>query len=710
MKTYDEKHIKNVALIGAAKSGKTTLAETMLFEAGIINRRGTIEEKNTLSDYHEIEQERGSSVYATPLHTEWRDYKINIIDTPGLDDFIGEVIAAIRVCDTAVILLNAQHGVEVGTEILFDYVDKYQRPTLLAVNALDHEKANFQQTLEEAQSLFGPAVTVMQYPVNTGAGFNAIIDLLKMTMYRFPDTGGKPEKLPIPQEELEQANLLHNQLVEKAAENDEKLMELYFEKGNLDEDELREGIKTGMMNHQIFPVFCLSAKKDMGSGRLMGFIDNVAPSAVDMPGELMEDGSTLKCDPLAPTRLFVFKTLVEPHLGKLSLFKVMSGEVSTGMEFMNEKTGTAERIGQLFILDGKNRNLTDKLRAGDIGATLKLKNTQTCDTLNGKGAGGTIDPIHFPEPKLRTAIIAKNKVDDEKLGEVLQEIHSEDPTIEIKYDKETRQILLFAQGDLHLSVTRWRLQHIYKMEIEFVTPRIPYRETIQRPADANYRHKKQSGGAGQFGEVFLRIEPWYKGMPLPSDLTVRDTEEHELPWGGKLVFLNCITGGVIDTRFMPSILKGVMEKMSVGPLTGSYVRDVRVAVYDGKMHAVDSNDISFKIAGMMAFREAFHQAEPRLLEPVYEIETEAPESVMGDVMSELQSRRSIILGFDNRDGHQVIKARTPLAELDKFNVSLRSISQGKAKVKASFAEYAPVPPELQRKLAEEYRKQEAELH
>ncbi len=709
MKTYDEKHIKNIALIGSAKSGKTTLAETMLFEAGITNRRGTVEEKNTLSDYHEIEHERGSSVYATPLHTEWKDYKINIIDTPGLDDFIGEVVAAIRVCDTAVILLNAQHGVEIGTEIIFDYVDKYQRPTILAINQLDHEKADFQNTLEEAKNFFGPAVTLMQYPVATGTGFNAIIDLLKMTMYKFPVTGGKPEKLPIPESELERANKLHNELVEKAAENDEKLMEMYFEKGNLDEDELRQGLKLGMMNHHVFPVFCISAKKDMGSGRLMGFIDNVAPSAVDMPAEILEDGTEIKCNPDAPTRLFIYKTLVEPHLGKLSLFKVMSGELKPGQDFYNDKSGTTERIAQLFILDGKNRNPVDSLKAGDIGATLKLKNTRTSDTLNARGASGNIDPIHFPEPKVRVAILAKNKADDEKLGEVLSEIHAEDPTIVIHYDKEIRQLLIYAQGDLHLAVTKWRLQHVYKMEVEFEKPRIPYRETIQKIAEASYRHKKQSGGAGQFGEVYLRIEPFYDGMPNPKDLTVRDTEIHDLPWGGKMVFLNCITGGVIDSRFMPSIVKGVMEKMSEGPLTGSYVRDVRVAVYDGKMHPVDSNDISFKIAGMMAFKEAFHAAEPQLLEPIYDVETEAPEQVMGDVMSELQTRRSIIMGMDSRNGYQVVKAKTPLAELDKFNTALRSIAQGRARVKANFAEYAPVPGELQKKLTEEYKKSEQEL-
>ncbi|HMT28506.1 MAG TPA: elongation factor G, partial [Bacteroidia bacterium] len=627
-----------------------------------------------------------------------------IIDTPGLDDFIGEVLSAVRVCDTAVMLLNAQHGVEVGSELVWNYVDEYKKPTIFAVNQLDHEYANFNATVDQAKKQFGKQVTIMQYPVNQGTEFNAIIDLLKMTMYRFPANGGKPEKLPIPDSELERANQLHNELVEKAAENDENLMELFFQKGNLDEDEMRIGIKKGMMNHDIFPVFCLSAKKNMGSGRLMGFIDNVAPSAIEMPAETAVDGSEVPCDPAKPTVLFVFKTLVEPHLGKLTFFKVLSGEVTVGMELNNPSTDTTERIGQLFIMDGKNRNPIDRLKAGDIGSTLKLKNTQTNHTLNGKGSNVQIKPIEFPLPRIRTAIVSKNKADDEKLSEVLSEIHMEDPTLIVHFDRETKQVLLLGQGELHLAVTKWRLAHIYKMEIDFEKPRIPYRETILKPANASYRHKKQSGGAGQFGEVYMKIEPLNNGHNGKSEYQVRDKEEVQLPWGGKLVFNNCITGGVIDSRFIPSIMKGVMDKMSEGPLTGSFVRDISVSVYDGKMHPVDSNDISFKIAGMMAFRDAFHQAEPQLLEPIYDVEIEMPEDLMGDVMSELQSRRSVITGMDSRGGHQVIKARTPLAELDKSAVSLRSITQGRARIKSTFAEYLPVPPELQKKLAEEYHK------
>ncbi|GAA4415607.1 elongation factor G [Nibrella viscosa] len=711
MKAYDEKHIKNVVLIGPAKSGKTTLAETMLYEAGLLTRRGTVEERNTISDYHEVEHERGSSVYATSLHTEWRDYKINIIDTPGLDDFIGEVITSITVCDTAVILLNAQNGVEVGTELLWDYVDRYNKPTILAVNQLDHDKANYTQTIDEAKAFFGPAVTIMQYPLNAGTGFNCIIDLLKMVMYKFPETGGKPQKLPIPDSEKERADQLHNELVEKAAENDEALMEQYFEKGSLDEDELREGLKIGMMKHQVFPVFCLSAKKDIGTGRMMGFIDNVAPSAVDTAGELTEEGQEVPYDPAGPTRLFIFKTLVEPRLGRLSFFKVISGEVSVGMDLQNEKTATAERISQLFIVDGRNRNPIDRLKAGDIGCTVKLKNTATGHTLNGKGATGNIRPIQFPPAKTRTAIVARNKQDDEKLSEVLNEIHLEDPTLNVEYNQEVKQVILEGQGDLHLTVTKWKLENLYKIPVEYQKVRIPYRETIQRPALSSYRHKKQSGGAGQFGEVFIKVEPYYEGMPPLKDYPVRETETVDLPWGGKLVFNNCIVGGVIDARFLPSIMKGIMEKMAQGPLTGSYVRDVRVSVYDGKMHPVDSNDISFKIAGMMAFREAFLQAEPQLLEPVHDIEVLVPAGLMGDAMTELQTHRSMILNIDSEGNNQVIRARTPLAELDVLLPALRNLSQGKAKVRSQFAEYSPVPSELQKRISEEFSKTElAEVH
>ncbi|MBI1767108.1 MAG: elongation factor G [Bacteroidetes bacterium] len=699
MKIYDDKHIKNIVLLGAPKTGKTLLAEDMLFEAGITHRRGTIEGKNTVSDYHEIEQERGNSVFATVLHTEWRDYKINIIDTPGFDDFAGEMIASLRVADTCVVAINAQHGAEVGTDLIWNYVKQFDKPVIFAVNQADHPKADFDKALASLKEHYGNAVIQMQYPLNQGESFNSIIDLLKMVMYKFSTTGGKPEKLPIPDSEKEKADRLHNELVEKAAENDEKLMEKYFEKGTLDEDEMREGLKLGMVHHDLFPVFVMSGKKNMGTGRMMGFIDNVAPSPIDAKPEKTSSGKELTFDRNQPAVLFIFKTHLEPNLGKLSYFKVMSGEVTPTSELINTQTGSVERFHQLFIMDGKARNPVEKLVAGDIGATLKLKDTFTNQTLHAKGFEVEVEPIVFPEPRMQVAVIALSKNDDEKIGEVLGKIHQEDPTLQVGFSKELKQLIISAQGESHLTVCKWFLENLYKLHVDFVTPRISYRETIRKPMSASYRHKKQSGGAGQFGEVYIKIEPYYEGMPEPTEFSVRGKEFIDLEWGGKLVFYNCIVGGVIDARFIPSILKGVMEKMEEGPITGSYVRDVRVMVHDGKMHPVDSNDISFKIAGMMAFKDAFMKAEPQLLEPICDLEIKVPEEIMGDVMGDLQTRRALIMGIDTSGNYQVIKARAPLAELDKYSTSLRSISQGRASFTQRFADYVPVPFDLQQKLA-----------
>jgi len=708
MKVFDEKHIKNIVLLGSSKSGKTTLAETMLFEAGLINRRGRVEDKNTVSDYHEIEHERENSVYATLMHTEWRNYKINIIDTPGLDDFMGEVIAPVRVADTCVFLINAQHGVEVGTELQWEYVDKFRKPTIFVINQMDHGKANFDDSLESIKERFGSAATLMQYPVNPGEGFNQIIDLLKMTMYTFGKDGGKPEKLPIPDEEKEKADALHNELVEKAAENDETLMELYFEKGELTEDELRQGLKIGMRNHEVFPIFCLSAINNMGSGRLMGFIDNVAPSAVDTQPEISESGDETPYDPKGETVLFAFKTQYEPNLGKMTYFKVISGEIKTGTDLKNHQTGSTERINQLFIIDGHKRNSVDKLVTGDIGATLKLKETGTNHTLRSSKSNIGLAPIEFPDPRIRTAIEAQTKSDEEKMSEVLHKLNEEDQTVIVEYSPELKQLIMSCQGELHMNIIKWVLEHNFKLNIDFIKPKIPYRETIQKLAESSYRHKKQSGGAGQFGEVFLKVEPYTEGMPDPQGVSVRAREIIDLPWGGKLAFFNCIVGGAIDARFIPSIQKGIMERMQEGPLTGSYVRDVRVIVYDGKMHPVDSNDISFKIAGKMAFRDAFIKASPLLLEPINDLEVLVPEDLMGDVMTDLQTRRSIIQGMDSRGRYQVVRARTPLVELDRYTTSLRSLTQGKANFSTRFAEYSTVPPDLQKQLMDGYKEEEVE--
>ena len=699
MTTFDDKHIKNVVFVGAHKSGKTTLAETMLFEAGLINRRGTIDGKNTVSDYHEVEQEREMTIFATPLHTEWRNYKINIIDTPGLDDFIGEIASSLRVADTVAMVINVQHGVEVGTEIIWNYTDRFRKPTLFVINQIDHPKAAFDETFQSIKSQFGNNATLVQYPIIV-EGKQCIIDVLKMRMYKFGEEGGKPEKLDIPASEKARADELHNELVEKAAENDEELMELFFDKGTLNEDEMRQGIKLGMANHELFPVFCVSAEKDMGSGRLMGFIDNVCPAASDLENEQSVEGDPIPCKPDAATALFVFKTQHEPNLGQISFFKVKSGKIKAGDKLTNGRTSDDEAINQLFIMDGNKRTPVDELTCGDIGATLKLKHTETNDTLYAGSKQITVKPIKFPQPRIRRAVKALNKRDDEKLVEILKKLSSQDPTIKVEMSHELKQLILLCQGELHLAVIEWTVKVENGIEVEFSQPRISYRETIQRSASASYRHKKQSGGAGQFGEVHLKVEPWHEGMPEPEGYNIRGKDEISLDWGGKLIFYNCIVGGVIDARYLPSILKGVMEVMEEGPLTGSYIRDVRVMVYDGKMHPVDSNDISFKIAGGHAFKEAFLNANPQLLEPIRELEVQVPESLMGDVMTDLQNRRSIILGMEAVGVYQRIKAKTPEAELYQYSTTLRSLTQGRASFSSKFSEFMIVPQNIQKDVIE----------
>jgi len=697
MKIYDDKHIKNVVFVGAHNSGKTTLAETMLFEAGLINRRGKVEAKNTISDYHEIEHEKGNSVYATPLHTEWRNYKINILDTPGLDDFIGEVISSIRVADTVVTVLNSQYGVEVGTEIIWNYIDKYHKPTLFVINQIDHPNVKFEESFNSIKNLVGNNAVKIQYPLKV-EGAQCIIDVLKMKMYKFSAEGGKPEKFKIPKDQKELADNLHNELVEKAAENDEELMELFFEKGSLNENELRKGIKAGMLNHELFPVFCISALNDMGSGRLMGFIDNVAPAAADLKPEQGVNGKEISSKKEAPTAVFVFKTVHQPNLGQLSFFKVMSGEVKLNDKLVNSRSGETETLNQLFIMDGKERKQVTKLTVGDIGASLKLKYTETNDSLSKEGYDVVIKPIQYPQQRIRRAIFAVNTKDEEKLSESLRKIHSQDPTVIISFSNETRQQILACQGELHLATIDWTLKNIYGVEARFEKPKISFRETIQRSSSANYRHKKQSGGSGQFAEVHMKIEPWLEGMEEPEGFNLRGKEQVDLPWDGKLVFYNCIVGGVIDQRYLPSIMKGILEVMEKGPLTGSYIRDVRVMVYDGKMHTVDSNDISFKIAGAHAFKEAFLNANPKLLEPAMDLTLTVPEEMVGNVMTELQTRRSIIQGIDNSNNYQILRCIAPEAELFGFSTELRSLTKGRATFKSVFSSYQPVPTNVQKNL------------
>jgi elongation factor G len=678
MKVYPTQNIRNVVLLGNTKSGKTTLAETMLFEGKVIDRRGSVEAKTTVSDNSEIEQIYQRSIYPSLLYTEFMDNKLNIIDAPGSDDFVGGVISAFKVVDTGIMVVNAQHGVEVGTEILARYAQKHCKPLIIALNQLDHEKASFENSLDTLRQTFGKKVVVVQFPVEAGTAFDSFVDVLKMKMYRFTDENGHREELDIPDNLKDQAEEYHQELIEMAAENDESLMEAFFEQGRLSEDEVRKGLAVGLAQCEIMPLFCVSAKKDVGVKRLMEFVINVAPTPDKTPQRL-KDGELVPCDASGQTSVFIYKTAVEQHLGEVSYFRVMSGKLTEGMDVVNPVNSSKERISTIYAVAGKRKEKITEIVAGDIGCAVKLKSVKTNQTLNNGSQDWVFEPIVFPPSKFRTAIKAKQEKDEEKLGEILNRAHAEDPTIVVEYSKELKQTILSGQGEHHINILKWHLNNTHKLEIDLFNPKIPYRETITKPAIADYRHKKQSGGAGQFGEVHLLIDPVVEGAPVNNRfkvegrelvLNIKGKEEYTMEWGGKLEYYSCIVGGAIDARFMPAILKGVLEKMEEGPLTGSYARDIRVFVYDGKMHPVDSNEISFKLAGRNAFKEAFKKAGPKIMEPVYDVEVLVPSDYMGDVMSDLQNRRSMIEGMSSDKGFEVIKAKVPLAELNKYSTTI----------------------------------------
>ena len=712
MKVYQSNEIKNIALIGSKGSGKTTLAEAMLYECGVIKRRGSIDAQNTVSDYFPVEKEYGYSVFSTVFYAEFNDKKLNVIDCPGSDDFVGGAITALTVTDTGVIVVDSQYGVEVGTQNIFRYAEKLEKPVIFAMNQLDGEKADFDNSMEQLREHFGNKVTVIQYPINAGPSFNAMIDVLLMKMYKWKPEGGVPEISDIPAEEMDKATELHQKLVEAAAENDESLMEKFFDQGKLTEDEMREGIRKGLITRDIFPVFCVSALKDMGVRRMMEVLGNVVPFVSDMPAPISDGGEEVKPDVNGPTSLYCFKTTVEPHIGEVIYFKVMSGSVSEGEDLVNTDRGNKERIAQMFCVCGQVRTKVDKLVAGDIGATVKLKDVKTGNTLNGKGCEYTFkELVKYPDPKFQRAIKPVVEAEAEKLSEILTRMHEEDPTWIIEQSKELKQTIVSGQGEFHLRTLKWRIENNDKINIEFHEPRIPYRETITKAARADYRHKKQSGGAGQFGEVHLIIEPYYEGMPAPESykfgnqeykMSVRDTQTIDLEWGGKLVVNNCIVGGAIDARFIPAIVKGLMDRMEQGPLTGSYARDVRVCIYDGKMHPVDSNEISFRLAGRNAFSEAFKNAGPKILEPIYDVEVLVPSDKMGDVMSDLQGRRAIIMGMSSEKGFEKITAKVPLKEMSNYSTSLSSITGGRSSFSMKYASYELVPSDVQEKLLKAY--------
>ncbi len=699
---YSSDNIRNVVMLGHSGSGKTSFTECMLYEAGQINRLGTVTDQSITSDYTNIEKERGNSIFSTLMHAYWKDSKINIIDTPGYDDFIGEVISALKVADTGVIMLHAVNGVEVGTEIVWDYIQRFKTPGVLIINQLDKEKADYQTTLDQAIERFGNKVIPIQYPLNEGDGFNTIVDALRMIVYKFPVDGGKPTKEAIPESEIRRAQEMHNVLVEVAAENDEALMEKFFEEGTLNETELAAGLTLALAHQQFFPVFCCSSTQNMGSGRIMGFINDIAPSPSQRPPAELTSGETLTCDPSADPTLFVFKTLSEPKVGMLSYFKVYSGSVRSGEEFYNQRTRSNERISQLFLSNGKNRSNVDHLQAGDIGVTVKLKDVLTNDTMTSREGISVITPIEYPLSRIRTAVTPPSKSEMEKLMKALHQIEMEDPTLRVEQNAQLKQTLLHGQGQLHLDLIKYRIEKVNGINMEFEKPKIPYRETITKLSEASYRHKKQSGGSGQFAEVHMRIEPYHEGMADPASLTVRKIQIDDLPWGGKLAFYWCIVGGSIDAKYINAIKKGIISKMEEGPLTGSRVQNIRVCVYDGKMHAVDSNDMAFMIASAQAFKEAFKSAAPQILEPIYDLEVLCSNDVMGDVMGDLQTRRSMIQGMGAEGHYQKIMAKVPLAELYLYSSSLRSMSQGRAKFSRVFAAYNAVPHDVQQALLAEH--------
>ncbi len=717
MKVYNSHEIKNIALLGNDGSGKTTLTEALLFECGQIKRRGRITAKNTVSDYFPVEQDYGYSVFSTVFHTEWAGKKLNIIDCPGSDDFVGAALTALNVTDTALLLINGNFGPEVGTQNHFRYTEKLSKPVIFLVNQLDSENTDYDQVVENLQGIYGNKVVPVQYPIQTGPDFHELIDVILMKKLTWKPEGGEPTLEDIPEAEKERAEAMHRALVEAAAENDEGLMEKFFETEQLTEDEMREGIRKGMVTRSIFPVFCVCASKNMGVGRLMEFLGNVVPFVDEMPPVHNTRGQEVKLDPEGPTSIYFFKTGVEPHIGEVQYFKVMSGTVHEGDDLNNSDRGSKERMAQLFVCSGANREKVEQLSAGDIGCTVKLKDVRTGNTLNAKDCENRFNFIKYPNPKFTRAIRALNEADTEKMMAALSRMRQEDPTWQVEQSKELRQILVHGQGEFHLRTLKWRLENLDKIPVEFYPQRIPYRETITRMARADYRHKKQSGGAGQFGEVHLIVEPYSEGMPDPTvykvgnqeiRVAIKGKEEIPLEWGGKLVFINSVVGGAIDARFMPAILKGVMSRMEQGPLTGSYARDVRVVVYDGKMHPVDSNELSFMLAGRNAFSQAFKEAGPKILEPIYDVEVFVPADKLGDVMSDLQGRRGMIIGMSSENGYEKLQAKVPLNEMSSYATTLSSLTGGRASFIMKFASYELVPGDLQTKLVQQHEQELSE--
>ncbi len=699
MKDYSADAVRNVALIGHGGAGKTTMAESMLHVAGATTRLGRVEEGNTVSDYHTDEIERQISITTSLLHAEWKGVKVNIIDTPGYTDFTGEVKCGLRVSDTGILVLKAVEGVEVGSEIVWQYAKEYNDAVLFVVNKLDNENADFESVLNAAKSRFSHDIAVVQFPVARGAQFESVVDLLRMKLLKFSKDGkGKYTEAEIPAELKAKADAMREELVEQIAETDETIMNAFFEKGGLGEEELKVGLRTGIRLRKIFPLLCTGSTQSIGIQSLLDFLVDYCPSPLDVPqtrgyapGSPLngEPGVVVKCEASAPPSLFIFKTVSEAHVGELSFFKVYSGTVTPGMDLVNVANSKGERLAQLFLMNGKERKEVARISAGDIGAVVKLKDSHTNNTLSGKTSPVILPPIKFPEPVISMAIVAKAKGDEDKIATGLHSLHEEDPTFVMSVDPELHQTVISGQGELHLGIVINRLKAKYGVEVEMVEPKIPYRETIRgRANEVEYKHKKQTGGRGQYGHVWIKVEP--------------------LPRGTGFEFEDAIVGGVVPGRFIPAVEKGLQEAMVSGVIAGYKVVDVKVTLFDGSYHDVDSDEHSFKIAGRMAFKKGFKEAKPVLLEPIYEIEVTVPEEYMGDVMGDISSRRGKILGMDSDGSHQVIKALVPLKELFRYSTTLRSMTQGRGIHRQKFDHYEEMPREIAEKIVAEHAKQKVD--
>jgi elongation factor G len=692
MREYKSVDIRNMALVGHGASGKTMLSESMLAVSGVINRLGSVTGGTTVSDYNEDEHERKVSIHASLLHTEWKDKKFNILDAPGYADFVGEAIGALRVADLALVVVHARHGVEVGTEQMWRYADQNNLPKILILNACDKENFSFDEVLEELRERFGSRVVPMTLPINCGPGFNKVLDLLskKFITYKTDGTGACEVSEPTG-EWATKADEMHETLIEYVAESDDRLMEKFFEEGGLSEEEMKAGVHSSIQNKSFIPLFSVSGETNVGVASMMDFIAKYGPSPLDNAevkglNENAEEVPVKVTDnePVA----FVFKTVSEAHVGELSFFRIYSGSVSTGMTLHNSSRKKDERLGQLYLLNGKHREAATTLHAGDIGTVVKLKDTHTNNTLCCPIKKVSLSQIVYPNPSIHEAIKSKSKGDEEKLSIGLATMHEEDPTFISRVDNELHQIVISGQGELHLRVITKQLKRRFNIEILSSKPKVPYRETIKEIGEAKYRHRKQSGGSGQFAEVWLRV--------LPA--------EHD----AGIEFGHSLVGQNVDRVFVPSVEKGVKVASTTGVLAGYKVVGTKVDFYDGKQHPVDSKDIAFQIAGKFAFREAFMAAKPSLLEPIMDVSVKVPEEFMGDVMGDISGRRGKILGMDTEGNFQIVKAQVPQAEMYHYSTHLRSITGGRGIHFEEFSHYENMPGDMEKKVIESTKLEQQE--